>query len=226
MAFSYSAVSCLARMSFGHELPSATFLRRIPGASLLAHQEVADLPAVRNVLETSELFELLGKLWPVDPWVTTRHKWLRAVAKGQFTGLHIDRVYFGNFAPSMLTIWIPFGDIEPSQGTVLFASQYRSADAFSEVRAHYNGSRAGRDGRDSGWYSNDAADLEQFGDCGWRCGPMYMGDILLIGPETMHMSTTNQTDALRMSCDTRWHSASESLGALYPVRAQCSAELV
>ena len=50
--------------------------------------------------------------------VTPAYKWLRAVGKLEFTGLHMDRVFMGR-SSRMLTAWIPLGDIPTAQGPIL-----------------------------------------------------------------------------------------------------------
>lgn len=43
--------------------------------------------------------------------VTTRFKWLRGVAKGQFTGLHSDKVFLGQGSSRLLTAWLPITQV-------------------------------------------------------------------------------------------------------------------
>jgi hypothetical protein len=42
-------------------------------------------------------------------WLRRRlpdYKWLRGVARGEFTGLHTDRVFLGRGSDRLLTIWL------------------------------------------------------------------------------------------------------------------------
>lgn len=67
------------------------------GPSLLKRPDIARLPEVTGVLEHPRLFELFSKLFELSDTAkvdTVKYKWLRAVQKGKFTGLHMDRVYF------------------------------------------------------------------------------------------------------------------------------------
>lgn len=43
--------------------------------------------------------------------ITTGYKWLRAVAKGEFTGVHTDRVFLGRGSSRVLTAWLPLGKV-------------------------------------------------------------------------------------------------------------------
>ena len=38
----------------------------------------------------------------------------------------------------------------------------------------------------------------------WVTEDFKMGDVVIFGMKTLHMSTTNTTDKFRVSCDTRW----------------------
>lgn len=51
--------------------------------------------------------------------MTTAFKWLRAVAPGEFTGVHTDRVFLGRGSHRLLTAWIPLGDCPVEQARPL-----------------------------------------------------------------------------------------------------------
>lgn len=63
------------------------------------------------MLEAPALFALAATLLGVEAErvVTTSFKWLRAVAPGEFTGVHADVVYVGGGTHNILTVWIPMG---------------------------------------------------------------------------------------------------------------------
>jgi hypothetical protein len=56
-------------------------------------QQVARSEGIESVLEAPELFRLAAVLLdePETSVVTTSYKWLRAVARHEFTGVHSDR---------------------------------------------------------------------------------------------------------------------------------------
>ena len=47
----------------------------------------------------------------VEQVATTGYKWLRAVAKGEFTGLHCDKVFLGRGSQRLLTAWLPLSQV-------------------------------------------------------------------------------------------------------------------
>lgn len=61
---------------------------------LLARQDLASNDKVKRVLEHRRLFEFFDWFFG-KPAMAIEYKWLRAVAKGLFTGVHVDRVYVG-----------------------------------------------------------------------------------------------------------------------------------
>lgn len=81
-------------------------------------KEIARLESVRRVLEHWRLFQLFGALFGDEAVGTLAFKWLRAVARGQFTGVHVDRVYVCQHTARMLTAWIPLGDVPTQLGGI------------------------------------------------------------------------------------------------------------
>lgn len=51
--------------------------------------------------------------------ITTGYKWLRAVCKGEFTGVHTDKVFLGRGSPRVLTAWVPLGQVMHHNSCVL-----------------------------------------------------------------------------------------------------------
>lgn len=47
----------------------------------------------------------------VEQVATTGYKWLRAVAEGEFTGLHCDKVFLGRGSQRLLTAWLPLSQV-------------------------------------------------------------------------------------------------------------------
>eukprot|EP01006_Ploeotia_vitrea_P001096 TRINITY_DN104197_c0_g1_i1.p1 TRINITY_DN104197_c0_g1~~TRINITY_DN104197_c0_g1_i1.p1 ORF type:complete len:293 (-),score=12.23 TRINITY_DN104197_c0_g1_i1:193-1050(-) len=182
----------------------------IDRGSLLQHQEVANDDAILAVIEHPTIPQLMRRLLPQcshDTFVTTKYKWLRAVTKDKFTGVHTDQVYFGRLSPCLHTVWIPLMDLPLRQGTLLVSTAYHSHPDFRSLRASYSTTSVGNDGTNSGWLTSSAAEVsKQYGgDPKWVTTAFKMGDIVVLPPTTLHMSTANTTDNVRISCDTRWY---------------------
>ena len=151
---------------------------------LLARQDVAARAEVRRVTECDALFDVAARVLfsddgdaglskertkrtkrtkrtssPPSPRLamTTAYKWLRAVAGGEFTGVHTDRVFLGGGSGRLVTAWIPLGDVRMADGALMVAAGSHADATFAGVRRTYGASAAGADGANSGWLTDDAA---------------------------------------------------------------------
>lgn len=66
----------------------------------------------------------------------------------------------------------------------------------------------------TGWLTMDPAEPARFGGK-WLTVDFEPGDVLIFGMQTMHMSTTNVTGCVRISCDVRWQAAGEPADPRY-----------
>ena len=135
---------------------------------LLARQDVAARAEIRDVTECDALFRLAARvLFSADDAddadatkgraMTAAYKWLRAVAGGEFTGVHTDRVFLGGGSARLVTVWIPLGDVRVADGALMVAAGSPADATFAGVRRTYGASAAGPDGARSGWLTDDAA---------------------------------------------------------------------
>ena len=135
---------------------------------LLARQDVAARAEIRDVTECDALFRLAARvLISADDAddadatkgraMTAAYKWLRAVAGGEFTGVHTDRVFLGGGSARLVTVWIPLGDVRVADGALMVAAGSHADATFAGVRRTYGASAAGPDGARSGWLTDDAA---------------------------------------------------------------------
>ena len=172
-------------------------------------KRVAYRPEVLRVLEGPELHELYRRLYGEEP-VTFSHKWLRAVGNEKFTGSHMDVVYMGRGSERVNTVWIPFGDIPITQGTLAVCEASHRLPSFARMRATYGRSDVDRD-RISGWFSEDPEEIrDRFGGR-WLTADVRAGDIVTFGLYLLHGSTNNTTNRFRISCDVRYQPASEPM---------------
>ena len=205
---------------------------------LLARQDVAARAEVRRVTECDALFDVAARVLfsddgdaglhktkrtkrtssPPSPRLamTTAYKWLRAVAGGEFTGVHTDRVFLGGGSGRLVTAWIPLGDVRVADGALMVAAGSHADATFAGVRRTYGASAAGADGANSGWLTDDAAEVldvarrlnrsfanretrgaanrseENVADTiDWRTCDFQSGDVVLLALDVVHMSLTN-----------------------------------
>jgi ectoine hydroxylase-related dioxygenase (phytanoyl-CoA dioxygenase family) len=164
---------------------------------LLNKQNISQEKQVDQVLTNPKIVSLFRKLLDHEV-IPMPYKWLRAVQYDKFTGVHMDRVYFDSCISDILhTTWIPLGDINSLEGSLMVIPGSHKSDQFLE----YSKTKVGKDGTESGWLSDDANCIE---GVQWHTTDFLMGDVCLINPSLIHMTTTNTTDRYRISCDVRW----------------------
>lgn len=170
---------------------------------------------------------------------TTRYKWLRAVRKSLYTGLHIDATYLGD-AYEYYTVWIPFtenkaskesgalvwvpgshkvgGDVEKlrkkpikskSSSTNIFPNTKKSDEKSKSTTASSSSSSnssstANFNGASDGWVVNDASDFVLKKPYFWQTTDFNPGDVVVFGPNFLHMTVPNFSEKIRIGCDTRW----------------------
>ena len=166
------------------------------------------------------------------------YTWFRAKTPGPAspTFPHYDIVYMGRGTPRLYTSWTPLGDVPCEMGgLMLLENSHRletlkgtygqtDVDLYCEnegnaretVRRARSENRPLRTGEmesirwnSPGSYSADAAATrEEFGGR-WLTAEFRAGDLLVFGMFTMHASSDNRTDRIRISSDSRYQLASE-----------------
>jgi hypothetical protein len=140
------------------------FIYFCPHILIFFRQDIAQSPEVKSVLEHKNLFELCKQLAIQQclqnnestsniQITTTIYKWLRAVSPSLYTGPHLDCIYLDNH--DFISIWIPFGYIEPSAGTLVCVEQSHTCPQLAQFRSTYGTTKVGNDGTKSGWYTTD-----------------------------------------------------------------------
>ena len=148
--------------------------------------------------------------------MTSAYKWLRAVAAGEFTGVHTDRVFLGGGDARLVTAWIPLGEVRMADGALMVAAGSHADETFAGVRRTYGASAAGKDGAQSGWLTDDASEVlavakrarRRLADSekdtrteedaqyeedviDWRTCDFRSGDVVLLALDVTHMSLAN-----------------------------------
>ena len=175
---------------------------RMMGRSGISHH-----PDVLNVAENERLLAFFDRYFE-EPALTFHYKWLRGVGNEDYTGAHMDTVYMGLGSPNLHTVWIPFGDIAVEQGTLAMCAGSNHLEGFERLRQTYGRMDVDRDGVE-GWFSRDPMEVAETFGGEWLTSEFQTGDVMIFGLHTMHASTTNLTNRFRLSCDVRFHPASE-----------------
>ncbi|MBI4555986.1 MAG: phytanoyl-CoA dioxygenase family protein [Candidatus Hydrogenedentes bacterium] len=161
---------------------------------------------VLRVLEGDRVMNFFSRFLG-GPARTFDYKWIRLVAKDQFTGAHYDVVYMGRGTTNLYTCWTPFGDVGLEHGPLAICV---GSHQFERVKLTYGQMDVDRD-HVHGWFSSDPIEIvDKFGGL-WATGSFSMGDALIFSMYTLHGSFNNTTDRVRISADTRYQLASEPI---------------
>ncbi|GMH63425.1 hypothetical protein TL16_g03709 [Triparma laevis f. inornata] len=180
------------------------------GANAVTHHKAV----LGGVLESTAMRQFFDGLFGSESR-TFDFKWLRGVPTGRFTGAHSDIVYMGRGTPELITSWLPFGENPVEMGTLAILAGSHNLPGFAQLRETYGAMDHERDRLDgTGWLTMDPAEPARFGGK-WLTADFEPGDVLIFGMQTMHMSTTNVTGCVRISCDVRWQAAAEPADPRY-----------
>jgi hypothetical protein len=158
--------------------------------------------------------------------------WLRHQPPSHGIPPHCDLVFMSRGTPDVLTCWTPFGDIPlRAGGLMLLEGSHRTspqrlagylaqdvdtycengpnAEAVRSGAMHWEHWQAPAPGKDwDGAIGEDAHALRAHWGGRWLTAPEYrMGDVLVFTMRTVHAGTDNETEALRLSTDSRYQRA-------------------
>ena len=189
-----------------------------PGVELAFRPDLAALPEVQSVVRCSRLTEFYEALFG-EPILRYDFTWLRAAGPGVATKPHYDIVYMGRGTDRVMTAWIPFSDIGwEESGLAILEGSHRLEDLKSTYgRLDVDVACSNKPGvaawQDQGYTAfgalSDPVDVlaARFG-LTWATAPFRMGDLLTFTMHTLHCSTDNRSNRVRLSTDSRTQPAS------------------
>ena len=185
------------------ENAEAIVAQKDPITGLLDRQDVAK--SIDFVLGSDKLVRVAETILDSE-CVIFPYKWLRAVDKALYTGLHVDQSYFSQIPAfdncRVLSAWIPLGRVSPKNGAMVIAEKdTRDLNVKYAKLAAERG--LGNDGTHSGWIDIEETDLAAM-NWSTASGAFEAGDVVFFGPEKLHCTAANQLDAIRLSCDVRF----------------------
>ncbi|MDE0965561.1 MAG: phytanoyl-CoA dioxygenase family protein [Candidatus Latescibacteria bacterium] len=212
-----------------------------PGARIDFLASVAqDNPQLDAVLYAGSMMEFYQNFLggPVRHYDYT---WFRVkTPDGRATEPHYDVVYMGRGTRQLYTSWTPFSDVEMDMGGLMvLENSHRQQELIStygqtdvdrycenDATSHRLLATAREQQRDLtsderrqvqwqsptfGAYSPDAVATRQTLGGRWLTAEYRMGDLLIFSMYTMHASADNHTEQIRLSSDSRYQLASESI---------------
>ena len=173
---------------------------------LFKTEDVSNLPKYVNLVESKKIMSQM-KLILNEEIFTYPYKWLRAVNKEAATGIHYDIVYMGRGTDQLLTCWTALDDTPLEKGGLLMGSNFQNINSLKNT---YGKLDVDRDNLNGGWYTNNPQEVNQKFGGQWHTSNFSAGDIVIFGMYQLHGSLKNETNQLRITCDTRYQRASEA----------------
>lgn len=170
---------------------------------------LSESAALRRVVHGPEIRSAMTRLFnaEVSPFDFV---WLRAMAPGRASPMHMDHPYMNRGTDRLVTCWVPLGPVAPDEAPLYIME---SAHKTGDLRARVAGLDVDRDKSRSGHFADDPIDLAR--DRGLRIltTAFNPGDVLIFGMFAIHASFDNSSQAgrVRLSCDTRWQPSSEPM---------------
>jgi hypothetical protein len=143
------------------------------------------------------------------PALTLDHKWLRATRPGGNSNAHCDGVYMGAGTKELYTMWTALNDITLEMGPLCFCLESHKHERLKQTYGHSDA----HDDMIEGWFSTDPHDVAETLGVQWAATPFQAGDVVIFGMFMLHGSLDNRSDRYRLSSDTRYQLASESIDA-------------
>ncbi len=149
--------------------------------------------------------------------------WFRPVGPGRGTAPHCDLVYMGRGTRKVCTMWVPYGDV-PARlgGLMVLEKSHRKSDLLRNYLSRdvdsYCANRPGAEKAQKtntllwdGKLAKDPVSLRQKLGGRWLTAEYEAGDMVTFSMTLVHGSLDNQTDEIRLSSDSRYQLANESV---------------
>jgi len=140
--------------------------------------------------------------------------YLRAAPPGRATGIHYDYPFFGLASETVVTCWVPVGDVPTSDGPLVVVE---GSNRFDDLIAGMRQLDLVGAPEKKAAYSASAVELARSRGTRLLTADFRAGDIVVFGMFTAHGSLDNHSPArrVRLSFDVRWQPADEPIDQRY-----------
>lgn len=172
-------------------------------------RSVSEGPALRRVANGPRMVALMERLFggPVSHF---SFLWLRAMASGRASPLHVDHPYMNRGSQRLVTVWTPLGAVGRREGPLYMVE---GSHRWPDLRRRFEGVDVDAQPGAVGHLSEHPVDLAA--ERGTRLlttefGP---GDCMIFGMFTAHAAFDNAAEGgkVRLSFDTRFQPAGDPL---------------
>lgn len=172
-------------------------------------RQVSEDPALRKAVHGRQLNALMDRLFatsakPFD------FVWLRTMAAGRASPLHMDHPYMNRGTDRLVTCWIPLGPVAIDEAPLYVIE---GSHGFADLHKRFAGLDVDRNPAMPGHLGDDPLALAASRGSRLLTATFEPGDVLVFGMFTLHASFDNRSASgrVRISCDTRWQPASEPM---------------
>jgi ectoine hydroxylase-related dioxygenase (phytanoyl-CoA dioxygenase family) len=206
-------------------LPSSDLLGAManPGRRTVFMPELArNNRALESLIYGKEVMQFYASLLQ-GPVLHYDFTWFRPVGPGRGTAPHCDLVYMGRGTRRVFTMWVPYGDVSLQLGglMVLEHSHLKSTLLRNYLSRDVDSYCINRPGADQaqtsdsllwdGKLAKDPVSLRKKLGGRWLTAEYAAGDMVTFCMTLVHGSLDNQTDEIRLSSDSRYQLATETV---------------
>ena len=172
-------------------------------------KSVSESAALRSVIQDSGISSVMTRLFG-QPAASFSFVWLRAMAAGRASPLHIDHPYMNRGSARLVTCWTPLGQVGMDDGPLYILE---GSHQWSTLRDRFQEHDVDRDKSRSGHIEEHPVDLAAAHQSRLLTAEFMPGDCLIFGMFTAHGSFDNASQAgrIRLSCDTRFQPAADPM---------------
>lgn len=172
-------------------------------------RSVSEGSAVRSVINGPRITQVMNQIFQ-EPVQHFTFAWLRAMAMGRASPLHIDHPYMNRGSKRLITCWTPLCDISLNNGPLYILE---GSHTWEDIRQEFEGHDVDRDPSRPGHIEEDPITLARRKECRLLTTEFDLGDCLVFGMFTVHGSFDNNSEsgAIRLSCDTRFQPAADPM---------------
>jgi ectoine hydroxylase-related dioxygenase (phytanoyl-CoA dioxygenase family) len=172
-------------------------------------RSVSEGEALRAVINGARITNIMSQLFqePADHFTFA---WLRAMAAGRASPLHIDHPYMNRGSQRLLTCWSPLCPISLYEGPLYILE---GSHSWTDIRGQFEGLDVDRDPSRPGHIEEIPISLVERKKSKFLTSEFELGDCLVFGMFTVHGSFDNNSkaDRIRLSCDTRFQPAADPM---------------
>lgn len=172
-------------------------------------KRISENALVRRVVHGPEIRELTANLF-LETTAPFDFVWLRAMAPGRASPMHMDHPYMNRGTGRLVTCWTPLGPVAQEEASLYVIER---SHRFYNLHSRIEGLDVDRDKIGPGHLSDDPVELARKHRSRLLTHSFEPGDVLVFGMFLVHASFDNCSIAgrVRLSCDTRWQPATEPM---------------